>query len=172
MGFAGGRVDRIARAAGCSVRMIYAYFGHKSGLFDSCFRHAITTMNAEIPPRPDDLADWASDLVSYHHTNPQPLRISMWAQLERPEPAEEALGEFVEKASAVTPAAIAPFTGPDLLVLIYAIAQSWQLSPAGLTTIARSPGDASELARRQRAARAAVQKLLAPSPATTSSAES
>jgi AcrR family transcriptional regulator len=160
-GFAGGRVDRIARAADCNVRMIYAYFGGKSGLFDACFRHVVATMAADIPPRADDLPGWAADLVEYHARRPEALRISMWAQLERPEPAAEPLEDYAAKVAALASAATRELTSTDLLVIIYAIAQSWQLSPAGLT--AQGGADAaSALADRRRAASAAVARLVAP----------
>jgi len=160
-GFAGGRIDRIAKAAECNVRMIYAYFESKSGLFDACFRHVISTMATEIPPRMDDLPGWAADLVEYHARHPQAMRISTWAQLERPEPAAEPLADYAAKVVAMAPAAVAPLTGTDLLVIIYAIAQSWQLAPAGLTSAGESADIDSVLARRKRAAAAAVERLLA-----------
>jgi AcrR family transcriptional regulator len=143
--------------------MIYAYFGGKSGLFDACFRHAMATMAADIPPRVDDLPGWAADLVEYHHRHPQALRISMWAQLERPEPAAEPLNEYANKVASLVPAAADPLSSTDLLVIIYAIAQSWQLSPAGLTS---PSGDFDEatLAARKCAAAAAVSRLLATPP--------
>lgn len=159
VGYAGGRIERIARAADCNVRMIYAYFGGKSDLFDACFRHAIGTMAADIPPRVDDLPGWAADLVEYHHRHPQALRICMWAQLERPEPAAEPLDDYATKVASLAPAAADLLSSTDLLVIIYAIAQSWQLSPAGLT----SPSgmfDESTLAARKRAAAVAVSRLL------------
>lgn len=162
-GYAGGRIDRIAHAADCNVRMIYAYFGGKSDLFDACFRHTVTMMAADIPPRVDDLPRWAADLVEYHHRHPQALRISMWAQLERPEPAAEPLDDYAAKVASLAPAAAPPLTGADLLVIIYAIAQSWQLSPAGLTSPTGAPEEVA-LAARKRAAAAAVSRLLAAHP--------
>ncbi len=32
-GFSGGRIDRIAKAAKCNIRMLYHYFGDKKGLY-------------------------------------------------------------------------------------------------------------------------------------------
>ncbi len=32
-GFSGGRIDRIAKAANCNIRMLYHYFGDKKGLY-------------------------------------------------------------------------------------------------------------------------------------------
>jgi AcrR family transcriptional regulator len=36
-GIAGGRVERIAAAAGCNKALIYAYFDSKDALFDAAF---------------------------------------------------------------------------------------------------------------------------------------
>ena len=55
----------------------------------------------------------------------------------------------------------------DLLGIIYAIAQSWQLSPAGLISSDGSRDDDTDLTTRKSAAAAAVSRLLA----TTSSHE-
>src|SRR3546814_13057250 len=57
-GHSGGRIDRIAKDAGSNVRMIYAYFGNKSALFDAALQDAIMSMAREVPPRPGDLAGW------------------------------------------------------------------------------------------------------------------
>ena len=64
-GHAGGRVERIAREAGTNIRMIYAYFGNKDGLFDAALTSAIQSMAARVPPRPDDLPAWAGELFDY-----------------------------------------------------------------------------------------------------------
>lgn len=46
-GFAGGRVDAIARRAGANKRMIYHFFGSKSGLWEALFSDE---MIAELAP--------------------------------------------------------------------------------------------------------------------------
>ena len=45
-GFAGARVDAIARRAQGNKRMLYHYFGNKSGLFREVLRHKITERRA------------------------------------------------------------------------------------------------------------------------------
>lgn len=57
-GHSGGRIDRIAKEAESNVRMIYAYFGNKSGLFDAALSDAIRRMAEEVPPRPTELPAW------------------------------------------------------------------------------------------------------------------
>ncbi|MET0161414.1 MAG: TetR family transcriptional regulator [Microbacteriaceae bacterium] len=122
-GAAGGRVDRIAQAAGANVRMIYAYFDGKDGLFDAALAAALTAMAEAVPPRADDLPRWAGELFDHHRQDPSALRISLWAQLERPASASEPLEAYLAKT------AVAPV---DLLVQLYALAQAWFLSPEGL----------------------------------------
>jgi TetR/AcrR family transcriptional regulator len=52
-GFAGGRVDEIARRAGTNKRMLYHYFGDKEGLFRAVLRQKISERQA-----------WAANLSS------------------------------------------------------------------------------------------------------------
>jgi AcrR family transcriptional regulator len=41
VGFAGARVDGIARAAGCNKQLIYHYFGDKAGLYEAVVRDVL-----------------------------------------------------------------------------------------------------------------------------------
>lgn len=158
-GHSGGRVDRIANDAGSNVRMIYAYFGNKSGLFDAALADAIRSMAREVPPRPGDLAEWAGELFDFHHTRPDVLRICLWAQLERPESASEPLETYLEKVEAVEAEASETFRPVDLLVLIYAVAQAWHLAPVGLVA---ADQEATTASRRDAVIRAVRQLLAAP----------
>lgn len=107
-GFAGGRVERIASRARSNVRMIYAYYGGKSGLFDATLSEALRRMAENVPPRPDDLAGWAGEVFDHHQRFPQVLRLSMWARLERPEATAEPSDVYRTKALALATAAAAP----------------------------------------------------------------
>jgi AcrR family transcriptional regulator len=100
-GYSGGRIDRIAKAAESNVRMIYAYFGNKSGLFEAALRDAIVSMAEEVPPRPSDLPAWVGELFDFHQHRPEVLRICLWAQLERPEAASEPLETYLAKVDSV-----------------------------------------------------------------------
>ncbi|MCH1884426.1 hypothetical protein MKD51_15955 [Agrococcus sp. ARC_14] len=134
--------------------MIYAYFGGKSPLFDASFEHVVSAMAEAVPPRPDDLPAWAAELVEFHDRDPRALRISMWAQLERPQATTEPLDVYAQKVSAMHLPEQGELRPADVLMLIYAIAQAWQLSPAGLVA-----HGASSTAERAAAARAAVHRL-------------
>lgn len=167
VGFAGARVERIAVAAASNVRMIYAHFGSKSALFDECFAHTIAAMAEAVPPRGDDLPGWAADLVEYHDRDPRALRISMWAQLERPESTAEPLHVYAAKVADIgSDRDVGPLRPADVLIMVYAIAQSWHLSPDGLVRHA-----SATTAERADAARAAVARLIdahsTPSPPDT-----
>ena len=159
-GFAGGRVERIASQAQSNVRMIYAYYGGKSGLFDAAVAEALRRMADNVPPRPEDLPGWAGDVFDHHQRFPEVLRLSMWAQLERPEATAEPEDIYRDKALAVATAAAQPLTAVDVLVFIYAMAQAWQLSPEGLTSVGRNSDRREEIAAQRRAVVTAVERML------------
>ncbi|OLR92627.1 TetR family transcriptional regulator [Actinokineospora bangkokensis] len=162
-GYAGGRVDRIVREAGTNVRMIYAYFSGKDGLFDAAVAGAVESMAAAVPPRVDDLPAWAGELFDYHRREPTTLRITMWAHLERPEAAAEPVESYVAKTTAVSGVDSAPLTAVDLLVFVYALAQAWYLTPTGLLRADGSdPADPQRVADHRAAIVAAVDRLVHP----------
>lgn len=161
-GLAGGRVDRIAKAASSNVRMIYAYFGDKSGLFDAALATALRRLADDVPPRPGDLTGWAGDVFDHHRRHPDVLRLSLWAQLERPEAAAEPLETYTDKADLIRPETPAPFSPVDLLVIIYAIAQAWFISPTGLTSLEGAGDDDERVAAHRVAVLAAVERILQP----------
>lgn len=159
-GLAGGRVERIATQAQSNVRMIYAYYGSKSGLFDATVADALRRMAETVPPRTEDLPGWAGDVFDHHQRFPEILRLSMWAQLERPEATAEPSEIYRNKTLAVVTAAARPLSAVDVLVFIYAIAQAWQLSPQGLTGLSEDPARGDEVAARRRAVVTAVERML------------
>ncbi|OZC91839.1 TetR family transcriptional regulator [Rhodococcus sp. 06-412-2C] len=159
-GFAGGRVERIASQARCNVRMIYAYYGGKSGLFDATLADALRRMAENVPPRPEDLAAWAGDVFDHHQRFPEVLRLSMWAQLERPEATAEPSDVYRNKTLAVATAVAHPLSAVDVLVFIYALAQAWQLSPEGLTGLDKNAVRHEEVATRRQSVVTAVERML------------
>ncbi|MCC9174892.1 hypothetical protein [Arthrobacter sp. zg-Y179] len=117
-------------------------------------------MAKNVPPRPEDLAGWAGDVFDHHQRFPEVLRLSMWAQLERPEATAEPSDIYRNKTLAVATAAARPLSAVDVLVFIYAIAQAWQLSPEGLTGLAENPDRGEEVAARRQAVVTAVERML------------
>lgn len=162
VGFAGGRVDRIAAQAETNVRMIYAYFGNKSGLFDAAVRAAVESMARAVPPTPGALAEWAGRLFDHHQADPTALRISLWAQLERPTVAAEPIETYLAKTLSLSSEAGGARQAIDLLVIIYAIAQAWAISPHGLLGADGSnPEDPTRVAQHRAAVVAAVEAIVA-----------
>ena len=161
-GLAGGRVDRIAKAASSNVRMIYAYFGDKSGLFDAALAAALRQLAEVAPPRPDDLTGWAGEVFDHHRRHPDVLRLSLWAQLERPAATVEPEETYAAKVDLIRHDTPAPFTPVDLLVIIYAIAQAWFISPSGLTSLEGAADEEERIAAHRAAVVAAVDRILHP----------
>lgn len=56
-GFAGARVDVIARRARINKRMLYHYFGDKEGLFREVLRRKVAERSAWLASAPDELAE-------------------------------------------------------------------------------------------------------------------
>jgi TetR/AcrR family transcriptional regulator len=56
-GFAGARMDAIARRARSNKRMLYHYFGDKDALFRAVLRHKITERRALLDGAPGDLSE-------------------------------------------------------------------------------------------------------------------
>lgn len=89
-GFDGGRVDRIAAAAGVNKQRIYAYFGDKEGLFADVLAAAfaelareeehLLELGANDVPR---LAERVFDCyVGIHTRHPELWRLLAWENLE------------------------------------------------------------------------------------------
>ena len=154
-GLAGGRVDRIAAAAGANVRMIYAYFGDKAGLFDAAVSESLRSLAATVPLRPDDLPGWAVDVFDHHQGDASALRLALWAHLERPEASTEPAESYRAKVELVG--------GPDavdLIAFVYALTQAWLLTPSGLLAADGSdPGAPERVAAHRRALATAVRRL-------------
>ncbi|MDR7184399.1 AcrR family transcriptional regulator [Microbacterium trichothecenolyticum] len=163
VGLAGGRIDRIAAQAESNVRMIYAYFGNKSGLFDAAVRTAVEDMAAAVPPTPSALAEWAGRLFDYHRADPTALRVSLWAQLERPQIAAEPMEAYLAKTLTVSSETGGARRAIDLLVIVYAIAQAWIVTPRGLLSAdGADPDDPVRVAQHRDAVVAAVAAITRP----------
>lgn len=159
-GLAGGRVERIASQAQSNVRMIYAYYGGKSGLFDATLAQALRRMAENVPPRPEDFAGWAGAVFDHHQRFPEVLRLSMWAQLERPQATAEPRDIYQNKTLAVATAAARPLSAVAVLIFIYAIAQAWELSPEGLIGLEENPANGDRVAAHRQAVVTAVERML------------
>jgi AcrR family transcriptional regulator len=91
-GFAGGRVDTIARRAGTNKRMLYHYFTDKDGLFCAVLRHKISertrSVQAAAAGRESELAPWFE----------QNCRDTDWVRLLAWESLQPARGKIMDGA--------------------------------------------------------------------------
>ncbi len=81
VGLAGARVDRIAKLAGVSKRMLYHYFENKEGLFREMLRHNLLELSRADEVTPQNLAD---DLIYWRdliRANSDWMRLSLWESL-------------------------------------------------------------------------------------------
>jgi AcrR family transcriptional regulator len=80
-GFAGARVDVIAKSARINKRMLYHYFGDKEALFREILRRKIAERKAFMADAPENpfesLPQWA-DLMA---TDPEWIRMLQWEAL-------------------------------------------------------------------------------------------
>lgn len=82
-GVAGGRVDRIAREAGCNKQLIYAYFSTKEGLFNAVFEQIVDEIMHAVPFDACDLPGYAARLANLFNERKEIARLLMWRKLER-----------------------------------------------------------------------------------------
>jgi AcrR family transcriptional regulator len=89
-GFHGGRVDRIAAAAGVNKQRLYALFGSKADLFEEVLRSALSEIEAE-ERRLNSLADSdaprlaetiLNHYLAFHDRHPHFWRLLAWENLE------------------------------------------------------------------------------------------
>jgi AcrR family transcriptional regulator len=162
-GIAGGRIDRIASAAGANKERIYAYFGDKRALFDAALDAAIRTAKREFPRRMDDLPGSIGAMAEYAVRDRRILRLLDWSRLELDEPDGEAVG--TETRAQLEAIAAAQQSGDldsswhpaDLLILLSALGTAWAQAPAALRT---ARGDDPEHIRE--AIEEAVRRIITP----------
>jgi AcrR family transcriptional regulator len=145
---------RIAAEARANKQAIYAYFGSKDGLFDAMLAVRMSTLADAAPFTPDDLPAYAGALFEALQGNPDILRLTQWAWLERADvtPAEIESHESKAKAiAAASPAALTETRAMDIFILVVSLCTAWTTTAPAL----RAAG-AADPAARQAAHRAAV----------------
>ncbi|GAA4169934.1 TetR family transcriptional regulator [Gryllotalpicola koreensis] len=100
-GFAGARVDRIAKAAGCNKNLIYIYFDSKEGLFDATLRARLGLVSEQNPLMPEDLPEFAGKTFDFVMANPDVIRLTAWTKLDpdAPDPAVRGEGAGAKAAA-------------------------------------------------------------------------
>ncbi|MEU8511109.1 TetR family transcriptional regulator [Kitasatospora sp. NPDC048722] len=162
----GGRIDRIAAAAGVNKERIYPYFGGKRQLFDAVVQRELEQLAAAVPMeedgRPVELPEYAGRVFDYHLAHPHLLRLLQWEALYG-EVAAPVAGEelraayYAEKVSALARArgegadAVrggVPLSPGDLLYAVVALA-GWQFAvPQLARMILGGTADEDPAARR------------------------
>jgi len=99
-GFAGARVDAIARAAAVNKRMLYHYFGNKEALFRAILREGIGTNLDLVAAAPADVVDLLPFLFERASKRGEGIRLLQWEALgsgdRRPIAEEERRKAWVE----------------------------------------------------------------------------
>jgi len=117
-GFAGARVDAIARAASVNKRMLYHYFGDKEGLYRATLHESIATnldLVAAAPPDPAALLPFLLERVAKRVDG---VRMLQWEALSlgdrKPIAEEERRKAWVEGTERVRDAQRAGLVHRDL----------------------------------------------------------
>ncbi|MCA4996627.1 TetR family transcriptional regulator [Tsukamurella tyrosinosolvens] len=159
-GLAGARIDRIADQASANKRSIYVHFGPKEDLFDLIVVDSLRTMADAVRFDADDLPGYAGRLYDYLLAEPSTLRLSTWANLERPSSTDDEGTTYREKVDALRPhygdGAV------DALVLTLGLVTAWPSASPALTSLV-SPDDAAgdTIAARRAIVVAAVDAVAA-----------
>ena len=81
-GFAGARVDEIARASGANKRMLYHYYGSKKGLFHEVMRTVVGEKWSALAKIPDDPRDYLAQCFDVAMRDPRWVRLLAWEALQ------------------------------------------------------------------------------------------
>lgn len=83
-GFAGARVERIARAADCNKQLIYHYFGNKEGLSRAVFHDMLVTHRTRFSEAPTDVDEFIARAFDHLAGDPDWVRMILWERLTLP----------------------------------------------------------------------------------------
>jgi TetR/AcrR family transcriptional regulator len=117
-GFAGARVDAIARAASANKRMLYYYFGDKDALYRAILREGIATNLDLVAAAPPDPADLLPFLFARALKRTESIRMLQWEALgtgaRRPIAEEERRKAWIEGSERIRDAQRAGRVHQDL----------------------------------------------------------
>ncbi len=102
-GFAGARVDAIARRARINKRMLYHYFGDKKALFKATFTKRLLEKRRAWESAPEDLGETLVHYLGVIGGDREWTRLLLWEALgfdERPVVAEEERRESLRESAA------------------------------------------------------------------------
>ncbi len=81
-GSSGARVEKIAKAAGVNIRMIYYFFGSKKALLNEVLSQHLQTRQAQVPERYQDVAELLTGYFDSYAADPSRVRLLLWEALE------------------------------------------------------------------------------------------
>ncbi len=141
-GAAGARIDRLARRAGISAGLVYAFYDGKDQLFDAVFDQIAALTISAVPVDADHLPQYAARLYDAGLGHPQVVRFMTWYQLERGESAQRAAvtAAMADKVAAIKDAqkrgtVTAAIPAAQILALVLTIANMWNQSGEELLTL-------------------------------------
>ena len=161
-GLAGGRVERIARAAGANPNSLYSYYGSKEALFHAAVNEALHALGEQVPVTPDDLPGFAGRLFDWLNAHPEAVRLGQWRNLEAPEAGPDDTDEYIDLVRHMATGAVGDAAVPpaDLLLLVQAMAAGWVLASRDVRRAdGRDPADPGRVAAYRTALIAAVRRL-------------
>lgn len=102
VGFAGARVDSIARNSGCNKQLIYHYYGDKEGLFKAVLLQVLSERPPVTMTTQEDLPKQLEDVMEHMQGKKEWLRMMMWEVLQSdpdgPVVAEELRREHLDES--------------------------------------------------------------------------
>ena len=170
-GFAGARIDRIARAADASKERLYAHFKDKETLFRGVVAADMAEFFTAVTLRPDAVPEFVGEIYDLACRRPEHLRMITWANLEglalEPPPVEglesvQARDIGVIEAAQAAGHVDAAWNPIDLLVLLFGVGLAWAQSPHPDAATA----DPTVAAARRAAAVEAARRIVAPATST------
>lgn len=163
-GLAGGRIDRIAAAAGVNKERIYQYFGKKDDLFAAVLGARLrdsmdaVAMDGEGP---EAAGDYAGRLFDHHLADGVIPRLVFWEGLERAElaAADTARAEYhrtkVDRFRQMLPG-LDHAAASELLLTLVSLVNAWPVLSHLDVLIVGGDRDTSARAAERTAARRAV----------------
>ena len=164
-GFAGARINRIAKDARASKDRLYAYFASKEDLFSAVMAQWTVETTAETALRGDDLPAYTGRLFDNYLAHPENARLQEWADLEAPETVSyhdirrnTLRPKIAEIRQGQADGHIDPGWNPtELLIVITEIARTLALPHSGGDV---RPGSSRAAALRRQTAVDAVRRLI------------
>lgn len=162
-GFAGARIDTIAREAEASKERLYAHFATKRDLFDAALGASIDRWLDAVPFDARNLPTWARDLYLHLATNPEDARLLLWGQIEGStlsSPGVVNHEQLEERRAGVREAQAEGLLGADwqvdeLLTMTFGLVLGWFVTPSSV------PVETADIRRRAIVVGEAVTRLIA-----------